>query len=181
MLPSAMHIDRLITRRLNAVARAHPALSHGVHYAARGGSWLAVGTLAFQGVHELRTRSSTRQAWIAPRTLLAVALVYAITFIVGRLVQRARPFADDEETLSTVPHAPYRSFPSRHVASACAMALVASKTHPLIARSYAAIAIVLGVSRVAEALHYPTDVLAGAALGIAVGRLVRDGSVSPRR
>ena len=70
-------------------------------------------------------------------------------------------------------HSAGRSFPSRHVASGLAMAWVAGRAHRRLGLAMAGVAWLLGLSRVAAGLHYPSDVLSGALLGSVVGRLLR--------
>jgi membrane-associated phospholipid phosphatase len=72
-----------------------------------------------------------------------------------------------------VAHTAERSFPSRHVASGLAMAAIGRDAHPKLGAAMAAVAWLLGLSRVAAGLHYPSDVLAGAALGRALGYLLQ--------
>jgi undecaprenyl-diphosphatase len=109
----------------------------------------------------------------ALRMLLAVAVVYAACDGLGRLWPRRRPFARLASVEVLVAHDDARSFPSRHVASGLAMAAVGAAAHPRLGIAMAAVAWLLGASRVAAGLHYPTDVLAGAVLGSCIGALVR--------
>jgi undecaprenyl-diphosphatase len=108
------------------------------------------------------------------RMVLAVAVVYAGSEALGRLVPRARPFEMEATAVEPLAaHTPGRSFPSRHVASGLAMAMVGRRSHPLLGLVMGLVAALLGLSRVAAGLHYPSDVLAGAALGLGVGALLR--------
>lgn len=110
----------------------------------------------------------------AARMVGAVGLVYVASEALGVLWPRERPFARKElEVAALVPHSAQRSFPSRHVASAVAMAAVGNRTHPRLGAAMQAVALLLGASRVAAGLHYPSDVLAGAVLGRLVGCLLR--------
>src|SRR5215207_5162037 len=136
MLLSVMRLERLVTRRLNAAVRRRTWLSWLAGGTARTGSWIAAGLLILQSAHGLTKTSGTLRGPSALRAFLAVGVVYLVTFAVGRVVRRARPFADDPETITTVQHSPDRSFPSRHVASACAMAVVTGPSHSRLAWSY---------------------------------------------
>ena len=110
----------------------------------------------------------------AARMVGAVGLVYVASEALGMLWPRERPFARTElDVAELVPHSAQRSFPSRHVASAVAMAAVGNRTHPRLGAAMRAVALLLGASRVAAGLHYPSDVLAGAVLGRLVGCLLR--------
>jgi len=63
------------------------------------------------------------------------------------------------------------SFPSNHAANAAAAAGVASWAAPVIAPYCIALALLVGLSRVYLGQHWPTDVLAGWALGALIAFL----------
>lgn len=83
-------------------------------------------------------------------------------------VGRLRPPVSHEAltALVTVPADP--SFPSGHATSAFAAAGVVALMHPRLRAPVLALAGLVAVSRVYLGVHYPSDVLAGAALGIAI-------------
>jgi membrane-associated phospholipid phosphatase len=110
----------------------------------------------------------------AVRMLAAVALVYVASELLGMAWPRRRPFAGLKDVEGLVPHTALRSFPSRHVASGLAMAMIGGRAHPLLGSAMALVAWLLGLSRVAAGLHYPSDVLSGALLGKLVGRLLQE-------
>jgi undecaprenyl-diphosphatase len=59
--------------------------------------------------------------------------------------------------------------PSGHAATAAAAATVVALLHPRLRLPLAALVAAIGLSRVYLGVHYPSDVLAGLALGIVVG------------
>lgn len=61
------------------------------------------------------------------------------------------------------------SFPSGHTASAVAFSVAASAEYPLAATVLAPAALCVALARMCSLRHYPTDVLAGAAIGAATG------------
>ncbi|MDB5505963.1 MAG: hypothetical protein JWR75_601 [Devosia sp.] len=102
--------------------------------------------------------------------LVGVGLPSLVATIIKRLIGRARP-----ELLDTLGNFSFRpgladwtqqSFPSGHATTALALAFVVGF---LSKRWFAAMllfGIVIALSRIVVGAHYPTDVIAGAALGI---------------
>ncbi len=78
---------------------------------------------------------------------------------------RPRPFTrHDDIDLVAAPLDQY-SFPSGHTLHAFSFSLVACAHYPWLAVPLGAFAMLVALSRMVLGLHYPTDVLAGAAIG----------------
>jgi undecaprenyl-diphosphatase len=94
--------------------------------------------------------------------------VLAIKPAVGRLrpPERLAALGVDVSTPAGVP--PDRSFPSGHAQTAFTAAVYLALLFPRGAVLFLALAALVGLSRVALGVHYPSDVLAGAALGAAL-------------
>jgi undecaprenyl-diphosphatase len=93
------------------------------------------------------------------------------SFGVKDLVQRTRPFeAHPQIHPLYVVHS--SSFPAGHAATAFAGATVLAFVVPRLAWLLYLIAALIGFSRVYVGVHYPTDVLGGAAIGFVVGAAV---------
>ena len=107
------------------------------------------------------------------RMLVAVAAIYAASEVAGLVWRRRRPFAALPGVVAIVDHAAGRSFPSRHTASALAMAIIGGRAHPRSGQAMLLVGAVLSAMRVAAGVHYPSDLLGGAALGALVGRVLR--------
>jgi membrane-associated phospholipid phosphatase len=106
----------------------------------------------------------------------ALALASATANLIGKpLTRRVRPVQVDlgvgEGRRGRMP--PSSSFPSGHTASAFAFATAAGATIPRLRPELLALAGLVGYSRVHTGVHYPADVIAGAAIGVAAGELVR--------
>jgi len=86
---------------------------------------------------------------------------------------RARPCVDVSGVRRCADPLDEWSFPSGHVLHAVAFSTIAMAYYPALALVFLPFLVLMGVSRIALGLHYPTDVLAGAAIGaaIAVGSL----------
>lgn len=83
--------------------------------------------------------------------------------------RRPRPFRVHPEITARVAALDEYSFPSGHTLQAVSFSIVAVAWFPLLAAPLIAFTIVVGLSRVVLGLHYPTDVLAGALIGTALG------------
>ena len=63
------------------------------------------------------------------------------------------------------------SFPSAHTATAVGLAIVLSELYPRGRRYFFLLACLAGLQRIVSSAHFPSDVLAGAAVGAVVGSL----------
>lgn len=149
-------VQRAVARP--ATVRAARGLSHfGEHSA----GWFALGLL---GAAVDRRR---RKDWLTAAA--GVVGAHAASIVVKRVVRRPRP---DHPAVRVGVGTPSKlSFPSSHATSTTAAAVLYSgltgrNLVPALVPPMLASRLVLGV-------HYPTDVVAGAALGGAVGGLLR--------
>ena len=97
----------------------------------------------------------------------SVAGAFVVTYGMKYLVDRQRPYERYPDRVHAYSHENSPSFPSGHTATAFALATSLSVKYPkwyVIAPS-AVWACSVGVSRMNEVVHYPSDVLAGAAIG----------------
>ncbi|MDR0767527.1 MAG: phosphatase PAP2 family protein [Methanosarcinales archaeon] len=98
----------------------------------------------------------------------AVLLSAAVTWTIKEIVAHPRPFIwlglTIEDILISV-H-PFRSFPSGHTATAFAAAAVAVYHFRKWAIPIFSLAVIMGLSRIYLLVHYPSDVIAGAIIGI---------------
>jgi membrane-associated phospholipid phosphatase len=123
--------------------------------------WLAAGTL---GALVDRPR---RARWT--RGVLVVGATYALNTAIKALVRRPRPVIDGLPAL--VPTPTRLSFPSAHSSTSFAAARAYGRLVP--AAPLYATAAAMAASRVYLGVHYPTDVAAGALLGLATGSAAR--------
>jgi undecaprenyl-diphosphatase len=125
--------------------------------------WLAIagGLAAFGGRRGRRA---------AERGLIALALAAAVANGPAKLlVRRRRPFRHSRPALIRIPRS--TSFPSGHSATAFAFATGAGAELPLLAPVLIPLAGAVAYSRVHTGVHYPSDVMAGAAIGVGSGAL----------
>jgi undecaprenyl-diphosphatase len=162
-LAAVLRADDALVCALNSSARRSPL---GAFMVGRLAAWLAAVEVVLMLALALAGRRDS-----AVRMLVAVGLVYLLSDALGAIWPRQRPFGRLPQIEALTPHSAERSFPSRHVASALAMAALGGRAHHRLGMAMASVGWVLGVSRVAAGLHYPSDLVGGALLGAAVGRM----------
>ena len=111
---------------------------------------------------------------IGVRGLLAQLGITAATQLLKHLIGRPRPrFAhSDEFSLGPSLTTGFDSFPSGHAANAFGAATVLAWFFPAVRVPLYLVAGLVAVSRVLRGSHFPTDVLAGAVLGVVIGSAV---------
>ncbi len=118
-----------------------------------------------------------RLAEAGARLFASVALATAMKTVVKRVVVRTRPhvLADGgqyETGLLGAVDGPHSSFPSGHTADAVAAARAVVRVYPQIAAPAHAAAAAVGLIQIPRCAHYPSDVAAGALVGMAAEALV---------
>lgn len=117
----------------------------------------------------------TRNKWArraALRGLASLAIASTASNVIGKgLTRRGRPAAavPSARQLQRAPRT--TSFPSGHAASAAAFATGVALELPVLAAPLGAVAAAVGASRVVTGVHFPSDVVAGFATGVAAGTL----------
>jgi membrane-associated phospholipid phosphatase len=110
---------------------------------------------------------------------VAIAAPSVFTTIIKRLIGRARPMVSGQQTdpflyEPFVWRPDYASLPSGHVTTAFAAAIAIGLLWPRLRPVLWAYALIIAVSRVALFAHHPSDVVAGAFVGVVGALLVRD-------
>ena len=100
---------------------------------------------------------------------MSVGIAAAVGGLIKELVDRVRPALAEPTVTALVATPPSPSFPSGHTSTAFAAAVAVSAFHPRLRWPLLALAALVGLSRVYLGVHYALDVVAGAALGTAIG------------
>ena len=108
---------------------------------------------------------------------LAAALIarYLVKSVIVLLYARPRPFVvlpDVHPLIATPLSENFQSFPSSHMVFFFALATVIFYFHKKGGVVALVAAALMGVARVFVGVHWPSDILAGASVGILVGALV---------
>jgi len=156
--------DHRVMRRLNRW-RAPRWIRYWMIAATRmGDGWLWYGLggmlLIFGGASRYEAVAASGSA----------ALVGVFVFKVLKLLsQRPRPCQYEPHCWSKVLPPDRFSFPSGHTMTAFSIALVVSYFYPSLEGPLFFLALSIAVSRVVLGMHFLSDVLAGAVLGVAIG------------
>jgi len=98
--------------------------------------------------------------------LLAFAIELPLYLILKNTIKRDRPCHRFDNFDAFIVPSDKFSFPSGHAAAAFVFATVLSHFYPSMLELSYSIAVLIGLSRVMLGVHYPTDIAAGAALGM---------------
>jgi undecaprenyl-diphosphatase len=99
--------------------------------------------------------------------MTAAGLGLLISQVITQLWQRPRPFvAHSHETILLVTRSSESSFPSDHAVAAFAIAFTVAFIGRRMGAAFLAAATFIAAARVIAGLHYPGDVLGGAAIGL---------------
>jgi undecaprenyl-diphosphatase len=123
------------------------------------------------------------RAWrrAAVAAVLSAGVALALAKVLSEIVDRSRPFVVDPHGVHLFTgHAADPGFPSDHATGAFAVAMAIWLRNRLWGSVALVAATVLAIGRVAIGVHFPSDVLAGAALGCAVALLLYLGPVRSR-
>lgn len=161
MLERLLQADRYFSKQLRYAERPGPLRRLAIFLAHSGDSW-------FWGVGLLLAWWLGGPLWqvAAPRLLLGIAVTAVIVLAIKRRFKRARPEGEWGAIYrSTDPH----SFPSGHAARMAMLAILGAAFGPAwLGPLLLAWAPLVALARVAMGVHYLSDVVVGAVLGIGV-------------
>ncbi|MBN1782880.1 phosphatase PAP2 family protein [bacterium] len=106
-----------------------------------------------------------------PAALIAFAIEIPLYKIIKQKIRRARPCNMISEIKNLISFPDEFSFPSGHTAAAFLMAALLSAFFPAFIVPAYLIAMVIGVSRIYNGVHYPGDVLVGSLIGLVSAKI----------
>ena len=152
-------------------SRAARAVHDVISTVSHGSVLLLLSFLIYAAGRYFRNRGA-----ILGRDLIVGFLVSgAAVQILKRLAGRARPrITDHVMFIGPTLQIDYDSFPSGHTTSAFCLAYLASYHFPRHRPFFFTLAALIGIDRIYGMSHFPADVLAGALLGLIIGRVLTD-------
>lgn len=106
---------------------------------------------------------------MAIMTTVAVYSTLVVNYAVKSALHRERPVFDDPELGPLVGVPSSKSFPSSHASMSFAAAAVLTYFHPSLWYAFFGLALIISWTRVYVGVHYPSDVVAGTFVGLAMG------------
>lgn len=160
-------MDWSVLHALNNFMYQHDGVEDPLLFYVNASEALFIATLA---IVFLAARGAAHAAWrrASVAAVLSAGLGLAVGKVISELVDRARPFVADPHGVHLfAAHAADPGFPSDHATAAFAIAVAIFLRKRSWGIAALVLATILSVGRVALGVHYPSDVLAGAALGAA--------------
>ncbi len=172
MIPSALPPEPATWRTLDprlCRAASRWAAWQGVHRFFGAVSRLGDGWFWYGLIAVLALAGGGRGIRAALQMLATGFIAWLLYRALKRRTRRPRPFRAHPEVVARALALDEYSFPSGHTLHAISFTIVAAGWFPFLALPLAVFTLLVAVSRVVLGLHYPSDVLAGLAIGTVLG------------
>ena len=107
--------------------------------------------------------------WESGIIFMSVVSAYVISYILKIIFHAPRPFVTHLDVRPLILETPYTSFPSGHATLFFALATAIYLYDKRAGYVFYVLATLIAISRVVVGVHYPVDIIAGAAIGVLVG------------
>ncbi len=104
---------------------------------------------------------------------IPVGIAIVVSESISTIYPRQRPFVADSNLTLLVPHAADGGMPSSHVIFMVTLVVSIFFYQKGLASVLAGLTLLTGIARVVSGIHYPSDILVGAALGVVIVYLYR--------
>ncbi|WP_342417720.1 undecaprenyl-diphosphatase [Paenibacillus sp. FSL R10-2782] len=153
------NLDYQIFHFINEQANSFSVLNGLMRFFAEDAQYVfALGLLLYWFSRNKPNRNMTISA------VVSVCLGMGLSFIIGHLVYRDRPFVT-HAVIQLIKHPANASFPSDHAIGAFALAATFWLYGKRFRLLWLAAALLIGFSRIWTGVHYPSDIAAGALIG----------------
>ena len=105
------------------------------------------------------------------KAVLVPAIMLVLVSVLRKIIDRPRPYCAFNTEPVIKKEKQGESMPSRHIFSVFIIAMTFLYAVPLLSVPLFAAGVILGTVRVLGGVHYPSDILAGAAIGLAFGAI----------
>jgi undecaprenyl-diphosphatase len=164
--PYSRRIDFHLFKALNGFAFHHDGIEDPLRFIAMQAQVFFVALLAVGFLVRGRWRSvSARHGAVAAGFSALLAL--GVAQVISHIWERPRPYAAHADAHLFAPASHDPSFPSDHATAGFAIAVALLLRNRRLGVIALVVATLMSVSRVAVGIHYPGDVVAGAAVGTA--------------
>jgi len=127
--------------------------------------WIMGAILAMAAFLQMRRSRHMTDVRLAVRAIFAFGAGMLANHLFSLFLFRPRPFVSFPDVINLIAKSPAsKSFPSDHATAAFALAFVTASQPGLFA-VLLVLAVIVSLGRVAVGVHFPTDVLTGAAVG----------------
>ncbi|MFH1252735.1 MAG: phosphatase PAP2 family protein [Candidatus Uhrbacteria bacterium] len=168
-----MNLDKELAEKIYQATKKSPVFSRLAIFGARRLIWILVGLVLISSSpltpppHSGQGEGEVGGDWERFLVVaIGVIVAWAIQLIVAFTIHRRRPFQQNHEKplMKLLFQTP--SFPSGHTTISCALAASVFVFDPIIGTIFFAVAALVALSRVAIGVHYFSDILGGAVVGI---------------
>lgn len=176
-----MQTDYYIFQQINGLARHFAWLDWLGIFLASYCQYLVAGALLLFVLASKTQKEEVSRAWMAALAFLAaLAARYGVASALHHIFFRPRPFMTHQVNQLMTYAADKSSWPSGHAAFFFGLAIVVflyeKKIYPERSRRvggwFLAMALLISLARVYVGVHYPSDILAGALIGLFTGWVV---------
>ena len=183
---TSVGIDTSLALHLNSWGIAHRTMTtiaaKDFVYAVIGLGLIWLGVKTYRGITPFSLIPFLRRGVIDGITILVIPVGIAtlISEGISQIYFRPRPFAALSGIQLLTPHSADGGMPSHHTVFMAAMATAIYLHNKLVGLTLGVLTLLCGLARIAAGIHYPSDVLAGLAIGISIvvviNKLLKDGS-----
>jgi membrane-associated phospholipid phosphatase len=175
-----MSIDTSLVETLNRWGGNHGSLirvcSDDLVYAVilLAGLWFLASILRSYPIHQ-SWKSFVKNLIIKGVIIFGIpaGIAIVISESISAIYVRQRPFIADPNVTLLVPHTADGGMPSHHIVFMVALVTSIFFYRKSFAMLLAALTLVTGIARVVAGIHYPSDILVGAILGVVIVYLYR--------
>lgn len=157
-----MNPDLYVVQKVNGVAGKYRSFDLMMDLITRYGHWAFVIYGLLLWFMPGKDREKRRTCCIL--AFLGVCIASLISYGIGKVWFRKRPFTKDWRIWNFTGHKANASFPSNHTMNGAVVVLSLLQQHMPGSRLMTLLAGILAFSRIFAGMHYPTDVLGGVAI-----------------